>query len=86
MTRFLDTVGKAVRHDMLLSVECLHCRHVGFHQAAELARIVGYGTAFTSIRFKCSRCGRKDAKALPVEIDRDRAKPLLVWTQIEIKR
>jgi hypothetical protein len=85
MARFLDTLGKAARHGMMVRVECLHCRHVGHHRADELARAVGYGTAFTSIRFKCSRCGRTDAKALPFELDRDRSRPLTVWTQITLK-
>jgi hypothetical protein len=85
MARLIGTIGQAVRHGMLARIECMHCRHVGFHKASELARAVGFGRAFDDIRFKCSRCERRNAKVRPMEIDHDRPPKVMVWTLTRLR-
>ncbi|MEX0408056.1 hypothetical protein ABGN05_20565 [Aquibium sp. LZ166] len=86
MTRTIDTIGRAARHDMLIRIECGHCRHVGHHRAHEVAKVVGMGRSIESIRFVCSRCKTPARKAVPIEFDRDRPPKVIVWVPMELKR
>ena len=86
MTRTIDTVGRAARHDMLIRVECGHCRHVGHLRARDVARVVGQGRSIGTLRFVCSRCNARAAKALPMEYDRDRPPKVMIWVPMEFRR
>lgn len=86
MTRTIDTIGRAARHDMLVRVECRGCRHVGFHRAHELARMVGHGRHIEAIRFVCSKCEGRDVRAIAMEFDRDRPPGITVWTPMRLRR
>jgi len=86
VTRTIDTIGRAARHDMLIRVECGHCRHVGHHRAHEIAKVVGHGRAIDSIRFVCSRCHARAARAVPIELDYDRPPKVTVWVPMQLKR
>ena len=65
----MDSVGRAARHGMLLVVECRHCRKVGYHKAGEVAKIAGFGTPLKSVKFICSRCGRRDVVVKTMFVD-----------------
>jgi len=86
MTRTIDTVGRAARHDMLIRVECGHCRHVGHLRAHDVAKVVGQGRSIDTLRFVCSRCNARAAKAVPIEYDRDRPPKVMIWVPMEFRR
>jgi hypothetical protein len=81
----MDSVGRAARHGALLEVECRHCRKIGHHKASELAKVCGFNRPLESIRFVCSRCGRKDVTVKTMLIDIDRPPKLHVWALMPIK-
>lgn len=86
MTRTIDTIGRAARHDMLIRVECRACGHVGFHKAHEVAQVVGHGRSIESIRFVCSECRGRSVRAVPLEFDRDRPPKVMVWVPMRLRR
>lgn len=86
MTQTIDTIGRAARHDMLVRVECLSCRHVGFHRAHELARLLGHGRTIAAIRFVCSKCAGREVHARALEFDRDRPPKVEVWVPRRLTR
>jgi hypothetical protein len=81
----MDSVGRAARHGMLLVVECRHCRKVGYHKAGEVAKIAGFGTPLESVKFICSRCGRRDVVVKTMFVDPDRPPQLRVWTTMPFR-
>ena len=55
MTSTIDTLGKAVRHNMLVMSEC-SCGNVRYYRAYDLMMAFGGGRSPFGLPFTCTRC------------------------------
>jgi hypothetical protein len=51
----LDTIGKAVRANMLFTVAC-QCGNTRHYRAIDIGMVVGLGRHPDTVRFGCTRC------------------------------
>lgn len=51
----INTIGKAVRHNMLVVAEC-ECGNVRYYRAADLMMVFGGGRDPMGLPFTCDRC------------------------------
>jgi hypothetical protein len=56
MTRTIDTLGRALRHQMVLCVECTRCHRKLYYQTASLATKYGMGKDPLRLQFECEEC------------------------------
>ena len=71
MASVLDTLGKAVRHNMLVRTECQVCGNVALYRASDLMMLYGGGRNPFELPFKCRKC-KPGVKVSLVEFDHDR--------------
>lgn len=77
MTQTLDTLGKCVRHGMVIQAEC-ECGQRAFFLASDLAMIFGAGRDPSGLRFACQACRPKPPRVTVMEIDRDRLPKIML--------
>lgn len=58
MASAIDTIGKAVKHNMLIRTEC-ECGNVRYFRAYDLMMTFGGGHSLYSLPFDCKRCKPK---------------------------
>ncbi|MGY6707559.1 MAG: hypothetical protein ACXIVF_04455 [Rhizobiaceae bacterium] len=85
MTRAIRTLGLAARHDFLIQVTCIACRHDARFLAGDLAGLYGEGRSISSLRFKCSQCLGTDCKAVPFRQESSRKREMIVWRPVKVK-
>ncbi|MCF3638486.1 hypothetical protein LXM94_00700 [Rhizobium sp. TRM95111] len=85
MTSTIKSLAQAARHDMLLAVRCRGCGHCANFLAADVAKFANSSRPLEAIRFVCSECDGRDIAVLPSQIDRDRARNILVWRPVRLK-
>lgn len=85
MSTFIDTLGKAVRHQMLIVAECRQCGRQARFLASDLVQFYGHGRIIQSLPFKCRECGIGGCKILPVEHQTERVHEVVVWRPVKIK-
>lgn len=74
----VDTLGKAVRANMLLTVEC-RCGNVRHFRAIDVGMAVGLGRHPESVRFGCTQCKAAAPVVTLRMLDEDRLPRLTVW-------
>ncbi|WP_312795516.1 hypothetical protein [Tianweitania sp.] len=67
MTQAIDTLGKALRHQMVLRVECTSCRRQRYYQTASLANIYGAGRDPLRLQIACEECVPPPQKLMLLE-------------------
>jgi hypothetical protein len=73
MTRTIDTLGRALRHQMLLQVSCRRCSRLRLYECQGLATRFGLGRDPLRLNFVCATCRRRcrlvllEARDLPQE-------------------
>jgi hypothetical protein len=76
----LDTIGKAVRHNMLCTVEC-GCGNIRHYRAIEIGMAIGFGRHPDRVPFKCTACkGQRKPPTISWRLlDENRLPRLTVW-------
>jgi hypothetical protein len=74
----VDTLGKAVRANMLVTVEC-KCGNTRHYRAIDVGMAVGLGRHPESVRFGCTLCRTKAPTVSLRMLDEDRLPKLTIW-------
>ena len=59
MTGTIRNLGKAARHDMIVTVSCRTCRREAMFRAFDLMTLLGPNREIESLRFRCRDCGSR---------------------------
>lgn len=85
MTRTLDTLGKAIRHNMLVVATCRDCQRQGRFLATDLATFYGHGRDPHSLKFRCTHCNTRNSKITLMDNPYDRTPETIVWRPVKVK-
>lgn len=77
MTRTIDTLSRAARHNMILRVEC-QCGNLRHFRTRDLAIHLGGGRDPRAVVFRCGSCGA-EGRAVLLAFDIDRRPAIKVW-------
>ena len=77
----LDTIGKAVRANMLFSVVACQCGNTRHYRAIDIGLAVGLGRHPESVRFGCKLCKNPTPPKVSLQmLDANNLPKLTVWT------
>lgn len=85
MTRTLDTLGKALRHNMLIVATCRDCGREARFRAADLATFYGHGRDPYSLKFRCTACDKRNCKVTIMDSPYDRTPETIVWRPMKVR-
>lgn len=85
MTQALDTLGKALRHNMLVVVTCRDCERQARFLARDLATFYGHGRDPYSLKFRCTECNKHNCKITLMDSPYDRTPETIVWRPVKVK-
>jgi hypothetical protein len=85
MAQALDTLGKAVRHNMLVVATCRDCEREARFLARDLATFYGHGRDPHSLKFRCTACDRHNCKITMMDNPYDRTPETIVWRPVKVK-
>ena len=86
MTKTIDTLGKAGRHNMLVVAECRQCGRQAAFLAADLAAFYGHTRDPQSLPFRCETCDKRDCKIHLTESNFERKHEMTVWRPMKIRQ
>jgi hypothetical protein len=85
MTQALDTLGKALRHNMLVVATCRDCERQARFLARDLATFYGHGRDPFSLKFRCTECDKHNCKITLMDNPYDRTPETIVWRPVKVK-
>ncbi len=85
MTQTIDTLGKALRHNMLVVATCRECQNQGRFMAKDLATFYGHGRDPFSLKFRCKHCDTRNCKVTIMDNPYDRTPETIVWRPVKVK-
>ncbi|NBB48955.1 hypothetical protein GVN24_11790 [Rhizobium sp. CRIBSB] len=85
MTRTIDTLGKALRHNMLVVATCRDCQRQARFTASDLAKFYGQGRDPHSLKFRCTHCDNRNCKVTIMDNPYDRTPEMVVWRPVKIR-
>lgn len=85
MTQTIDTLGKALRHNMLVVATCRECQNQGRFMAKDLATFYGHGRDPFSLKFRCTHCDTRNCKVTIMDNPYDRTPETIVWRPVKVK-
>lgn len=85
MTRTIDTLGKALRHNMLVVATCRDCQRQARFTASDLAKFYGQGRDPHSLKFRCTHCDNRNCKVTIMDNPYDRTPETVVWRPVKIR-
>lgn len=85
MTSAIDTLGKALRHNMLVVATCRDCQRQGRFLAKDLASFYGHGRDPFSLKFRCTPCDTRNCKVTIMDNPYDRTPETIVWRPVKVK-
>lgn len=85
MTQTIDTLGKALRHNMLVVTTCRECQNQARFMAKDLATFYGHGRDPFSLKFRCKQCDTRNCKITLMDNPYDRTPETIVWRPVKVK-
>jgi len=85
MASLIDTLRKAVKHGMLLRIECRACGNAAHFLASDVAQFADASRPLSEIRFRCRTCNARDFSVTPQEHYTDRTREVIVWRPVKLK-
>lgn len=85
MTQMIDTLGKALRHNMLVVTTCRECQNQARFMAKDLATFYGHGRDPFSLKFRCKQCDTRNCKITLMDNPYDRTPETIVWRPVKVK-
>lgn len=85
MTQEIDTLGKALRHNMLVMATCRRCERQARFLASDIAAFYGHGRNPRTLKFRCTDCDSLDCKVTLVENPHDRTPETIIWRPVKTR-
>ena len=84
MPTVIDSLAKALKHHMLIRVECPKCESFRIFRPDDLARLYGRGRDPRSLGFRCQLCSLPRPLVTALAYDRERAGTIMVWRPMRV--
>ncbi|WP_454287838.1 hypothetical protein [Rhizobium arsenicireducens] len=81
----IDTLGKAVRHHMLVVATCKQCERQARFLASDLAGLYGHGRDPRTLPFRCKACDLRGCRITVMESPFDRTHETIVWRPVKVR-
>lgn len=82
----MDSLGDAMRHGYLLKVACRSCPHEAYHKPGAMIAAFGAFRPLASLRFDCTKCGRRNYDLSVIDPIALPEKDIIVWHPVRAKR
>ncbi|MDX1059951.1 hypothetical protein GOL74_28245 [Sinorhizobium medicae] len=85
MAIYIDTIGKASIHKLIVVVEGKSCGKQARFLSKDLAGVYGHSRDPRTLPFECQKCDTYDCRIMMEFPDFDRVREKIIWRPMKVK-
>lgn len=85
MAIYIDTIGKASIHKLIVVVECKSCGRQARFLSKDLAGVYGHSRDPRTLPFRCEKCDTYECRIMMEFPDFDRVREKIIWKPVKVK-